>query len=383
MTEVTGDNAKMRILVANIPLPANRFLQDLNAALGELCEIVHSSDTFWNMEGDFDVVHLHFPEYLTYEIESAYLSGLSTQLIDAAAERLAFWSERAVIVVTRHVRLPHDALADPAWEKMYETVYSYADGVVHFAQPSVDEFNERYGRTRFHRGSPPFHAIVPHHNYASLPNKIGRSEARKSLGIDEAAHVLLVFGAIRSDAERQLILDTFSCLNEPHKLLLVSRWRETLANVSWIRLKYWIRDLTRLYYRISPRFRFNYGFVEEADTQIYLNAADVLLIPRLHVLNSGNITLGMTFGRVVVGPDSWDVGSLLRESGNPVFDPDRPETAWVAVQRGFALAREGKVGEANRQLALTQWTPAQCAHSYVEFFLNVVSNRRSLLSSLS
>jgi glycosyltransferase involved in cell wall biosynthesis len=192
--------------------------------------------------------------------------------------------------------------------------------------------------------------------------------------------VLLVFGAIRSDAERQLILDTFSNLNEPQKLLLVSRWREKLANVSWIRLKYWIRDLTRLYYKVRPGYRFNYGFVEEVDTQIYLNAADVLLIPRLHVLNSGNITLGMTFGRVVVGPDSWDVGSLLKETGNPVFDPDSPGTAAAAVERGFALAREGRIGAANRELALKQWTPEQCARSYVEFFSEVVSNRRSLPS---
>jgi hypothetical protein len=371
---------QMRILVANIPLPANRFLQDLNGALSELCEIVHSSDTFWNMQGEFDVVHLHFPEYLTYEVERAYIGGLTDELIAAVAERLAFWSERSVIVVTRHVLLPHDALADPAWEKMYETVYSYADGVVHFAQPSVDEFNVRYAETVFHRGCRPQHAIVPHHNYASLPNVIGRDEARKTLGIDRSANVLLIFGAIRSDAERELILDTFSELSEPHKVLLVSRWREKLANVSWIRLKYWIRDLTRLYYRARPGFHFNYGFVEEKDTQIYLNAADVLLIPRLHVLNSGNITLGMTFGRVVVGPDSWDVGSLLKETGNPVFDPDRPETAAAAVERGFALARAGKIGAANRELALTQWTPEQCARSYVEFFSEVVSNRPSLPS---
>jgi glycosyltransferase involved in cell wall biosynthesis len=380
MTDIARECGRLRILVANIPLPANRFLQDLNAALSDLAEIVHSSDMFWNMHGDFDVVHLHFPEYLTYEVERAYLGGLTTQLIEAVAERLAFWSERAVIVVTRHVLLPHDALADPAWEKMYETVYSYADGVVHFAQPSVDEFSARYAETVFHRGAPPLHEIVPHHNYASLPNNTDRAEARKSLGIDDSANVLLVFGAIRSDAERELILDTFSALREPHKLLLVSRWREKLASVSWIRLKYWIRDLTRLYYKVRPGFRFNYGFVEESDTQIYLNAADVLLIPRLHVLNSGNITLGMTFGRVVVGPDSWDVGSLLKETGNPVFDPNRPETAASAVERGFALARSGRIGAANRELALTQWTPQQCARSYVDFFCEVVSNRRSLPS---
>jgi hypothetical protein len=361
----------MRVLVANIPLPANRFLVDLNLELAELCELVHDSDAFWNMEGDFDVVHLHFPEYITYAVERAYVDGLKPDTIEAVADRLRFWASRAKIIVTRHVLLPHDALTDPAWEAMYETVYSFADGVVHFAEPSINEFRSRYAKTRFYRGISPLHAIIPHQNYASLPNDISRAEARRKLGIAQNASVVLVFGAIRNDDERALILGMFSRVTASNKLLLVSRWREKLANVSWIRLKYWIRDLKRLYYRVHPRFNFNYGFVEEAETQLYLNAADVLFIPRRHVLNSGNVTLGMTFGLVVVGPDSLDVGALLRETGNPVFNPDKPETAAGAVEQGLALANRGDVGAANRAKALTEWTARHCAELYQQFYIEV------------
>ena len=45
-----------KVLVANIPLPANRFLVDLNTALKQRCDLTHSSDAFWNMEGEFDVI---------------------------------------------------------------------------------------------------------------------------------------------------------------------------------------------------------------------------------------------------------------------------------------------------------------------------------------
>ena len=363
----------MRVLVANIPLPQNRFLVDLHEALGALCELTHSSDAFWQKEGDFDVVHLHFPEYVTFAVEASYVNGLTQEMVDSVAERLAYWSKRAQIIVTRHVLLPHDARHDPMWEKMYEMVYSFADGVVHFAGASVDEFRERYRRTTFKRGREPRHTIIPHHNYASLPNTASRDEARRKLGIPANAKVMLVFGAIRGEEERKLILDTFEGLSTANKLLLVSRWRENLSSVSWIRLKYWIRDLKRLYYRMHPQFRFNYSFVEEADTQLYLNAADVLFIARLWVLNSGNITLGMTYGRVVVGPDAWDVGELLRETGNPVFDPDRPLTAVTAMETGFRLASEGRVGAECRRLALEEWRPEQCAAMYAEFFQMLVT----------
>ncbi|MFO1000102.1 MAG: hypothetical protein U0936_07185 [Planctomycetaceae bacterium] len=357
----------MRLLIANIPLPSNRFLVDLNDALAKHVTLTHDEKMFWNMQGEFDVIHLHFPEYMTFEHERQYVGGLTDDLISATEERLKYWGQRSKLAITRHVLLPHDALKDPQWERMYEAVYRHVHGVVHFAQASVDEFKQRYAKTIFVHGQPE-HAIVPHHNYTSLPNVVSRQDARERLGISKRSQVMLVFGAIRNLEERDLILQTLQGLRAKHKVLLVSRWKETLAKVSWIRLKYWLRDLNRLYYRLHPRYRFNYGFVEEEDTQLYLNAADVLFIPRLKVLNSGNITLGMTFGKVVVGPDSWDVGELLRETGNPVFDPDQPETAVDAVERGLQLAAEGRIGPANQKLALEQWSAEQCGAKYVEFF---------------
>lgn len=362
----------MRILVAQIPMPQNRFLVDLNTEIAQHCELQHSSDVFWNMKDEFDVIHLHFPEYLTFVHQDAYTIGLTDELIAETATRLEYWAQRAKLVVTRHVLLPHDALEDPMWEKMYAVFYRYADGVAHFAQASIDEFRQRYTGTKWFSGQEPLHTIIPHHNYTSLPNVIGRNEARRRLGIPAKASVMLVFGAIRNDEEKQLILATFRNLKVPGKLLLVSRWRETLRKVSWIRLKYWLRDLTRLYYRLHPSYHFNYGFVEEEDTQLYLNTADVLFIPRLWVLNSGNITLGMTYGKVVVGPDAWDVGELLRSTGNPVFDPDRPETSAAAVEEGFRLAAEGQIGPANRERALSEWGADQCAAQYVELYRRVV-----------
>jgi hypothetical protein len=360
----------MKILTANIPLPQNRFLVDLNRAIGQQAELTHDQDRFWNREGNYDIVHLHFPEYLTYTHEKSYAQGLSVDLIAATEECLAWWGQRSKLVITRHVLLPHDALQDPQWEKMYEAVYRHVHAVVHFASASVDEFRERYRETKFVHGDP-LHAVIPHHNYTSLPNKVSREDARQQLGIAVDRKVMLVFGAIRNIEESRLILNTFQGLRVQKKLLLVSRWKEQLAKVRWIRLKYWLRDLNRLYYRLHPKYQFNYGFVEETDTQLWLNAADVLFIPRLKVLNSGNITLGMTFGKVVVGPDSWDVGQLLRETGNPVFDPDRPETAIQAIEQGFRLATEGHRGQQNQRLALSEWSAEQCSRQYLQVFRDV------------
>ncbi len=373
---------KKQILIANIPFTGNRFMVDLNAALERHVVLTHDHEAFWGMAGEYDIVHLHFPEYMTFEIEHAYIHALSDELIAEIEKRLQYWSERSVLVITRHNLLPHDAVSDPLWERLYETVYRHVDGVAHLAEPSVEEFKVRYANTEFVHGHPA-HCIIPHQNYASLPDWISRNAARRQLGLSVDASVLLVFGAIRSDSERSLILKSFRDLSVPRKVLLASCWRETLAKVSWIRLKYWLRDLTRLYYRLHRKYRFNYGFIEERDIQIYLNAADVLLIPRFHVLNSGNLIMGMTFGKVVVGPDSLNVGHLLKTTGNVVFDPDRPETAAAAIERAMELARGNRVGPLNRQKALRDWSAEQCADQYVAFYSKLLESKHTAVSAES
>ncbi|MEO0794568.1 MAG: hypothetical protein AAFX93_05385 [Verrucomicrobiota bacterium] len=362
----------MKVLVANIPLPTNRFLVDLNGALIELgIELIHSHEDYWNCEGDYDVVHLHFPEYLTMEIQDAYREGaISEEMIGEIEKRLKYWSSKSRIVITRHVLTPHSKTQSKEWERIYELYYSYANGVAHFDSPSVDEFEERYANTTFSQGKP-VHSLIPHHNYCSLPNETNREESRRKLGIPMDRKVVLIFGAIRNDEETDLILNAFNGATTSNKFLLASRWRERLADVSWIRLKYWIRDAKRWYYRNSGKHRFNYGFVQEEDAQYYLHAADVLFIPRLKVLNSGNITLGMTFGKVIVGPDSLDVGSLLKSTGNPTFDPDKPDTAAAALDEAFKLT-DADLGQKNQRLALDEWSPKQCAQMYIDLYESTI-----------
>jgi hypothetical protein len=362
----------VRVLVANIPLPGNRFFVDLYGKLRCYCEVEHSSELFWNMQGDFDVVHLHFPEYLTFAHQDAYISALNNELIAETEERLKYWNSHARIVVTRHNTLPHDASSDIQWERLYKTVYQYAHAVVHMGQPSLDEFQCRYEGclANFRQIR---HAMIPHHNYASLSNTIDRNESRRRLGIGQDSAVMLVFGSIRSDDERRLILKTFQGMNIRGKVLLVPTWRERLPRVQWIRLKYWLRNLVRLYHRLHPAYFFSYGFVSEDETQLYLNAADILFIPRLEVLNSGNLILGMTFGRIVVGPDRGNVGAILRSAGMPVFNPEDSADSIAAVERGFLLAAEGTLAVKVRQTAIHEWSVLVTAKAYIDLFSDLLS----------
>lgn len=51
-----------------------------------------------------------------------------------------------------------------------------------------------------------------------------------------------------------------------------------------------------------------------------MSVADIALLQRVKILNSGSLPLNFYFGNVVVGPDVGNVGEILKKTGNPVFN---------------------------------------------------------------
>lgn len=92
----------------------------------------------------------------------------------------------------------------------------------------------------------------------------------------------------------------------------------------------------------------------------HVTAVDVVLIQRNEILNSGNLPLGFSAGKVVVGPSVGNVGSTLEETGNPTFKPNDESSLIQAVSRGFQLSDDSnKIGEANYQKATTEWSKSK------------------------
>lgn len=361
---------RLRILVMAASHCDRQYLAALNRALARGNEVVCSNDAFWTQDGGFDVVHIHSPEALVPQDGEDPRGGAGAigSRGSRFEERLGFWSQRSVLVVTRHDMQP-DGLLGPAppWGPFYEAVYRYADGVVHFTEESVQDFRARYARTTFHRGAPR-HVVVPFHGYAGLPDELLRDEAREILGIRKHRRVMLVYGDVGSEAEWRLALRAFRRARVPGKTLLVTSTSERLPAVSWIRLRCWLRSLMRFYHRLHPRQIVDHGIVDDAEVQVYLRAADILFVPRSDLISPACAVLGMTFGRVVVGPDCLGIGETLRETGNPVFDPRHPWAAVQAVERGFILADAGHLGLRSRVRVTTEWGADSAAESYLRFF---------------
>ena len=66
-----------------------------------------------------------------------------------------------------------------------------------------------------------------------------------------------------------------------------------------------------------------------------------MLLQRTTILNSGNIPMAFYLEKVMVGPDTGNVGELLKKTGNPVFDIDNLSTLESCIQQALRLAKDG------------------------------------------
>ena len=348
----------MKVLIACIAIPRNRFVLDLREGLEMYVNVFWEADAFWKCEDQFDVVHIHWPEYLSYELE-AYLSNnksIDSHLWKDLKQCLEHWSKHSKIILTRHNDLPHSR-KDKQIQDLYKLIYKHTSIVTHFANYSIQQFKQWYPDLDKIK-----HIVIPHHNYASLPNTSTKQQARDHLNIDSGKRVMLVFGSIK-EHEKPLIKTAFNAIPDKNKVLLAPGWKIPRRKISYIRLREWVWNFEVWTAKQNSKFRTNLGFIKEKDAHYYLNAADFLFIPRTSELNSGNITLGCTFGLVVVGKDTADIGEILQETGNPTFTVGDDVSLEKAIHKTYEL-KQSKHGAQNKALAFQEWSIEKLTKAY-------------------
>lgn len=344
------------------PESDNPFVRLLAEALRRAgCDVVCSTAEFHTRAESYDVVHIQWPEALFGWHRP---DGQQLAAVEAIFGRLR---ERGVgIVYTRHNAAPHRG--DELVAAGYRLVERHADAVVHLGDASRREL--------LSRGTPQgqLQEVIPHHIYeGAYDTSLSGAEARQALGIPQQAFVLLAFGTFRHDEERRLVWGAYRRLRRKEKYLLAprlfrytyrSRWRTGLRALATRSLYLLVRAATAW---MSCRITSVDWMIPDEELPRYLAAADVVMIQRTRILNSGNLTLGFLFGKVVAGPDCGNVGEMLRATGNPVFDPADPRSVDRALAEAARLAAAGH-GARNRAYARENLNLERTAQRYAALY---------------
>ena len=357
----------------------NHFVSSLgNALQKQECEVVYGWERLWTDDVlECDIVHFQWPEF----IFGPDIKHISDEKVERLRLRLGLLKEKEIKVFLQIHNLKPHGNQDKNVLRLYELLYQHADVMVHMGKYSRDLLQPQYPNAQ--------HVVIPHHIYDEIYSfDYTREEARERLHIPLDRQVVLSFGKFRNEQERNFILSLKNkCSSWPPAplkgekatecattlplggrganspiFLMPGFYRESLH--TWNPKKF----ITRLFHTINYRLK-GIKFCNEVIPgdlmQCYFCAADVVLLQRLDILNSGNLPMAFAAGKVVVGPNVGNVGQILHETGNFTFDPHDIKSAESALLKALTETTKGKE---NKTYATEHWSSDLIATTLLKYY---------------
>lgn len=255
----------------------------------------------------YDIVHVHWPERTLF---SAHAASAAVKTAAFLALLALARGRGARVVWTVHNLASHDQSFPAIERRLWRSFLRRVDGVISLSRIGLTLARERVP----HLASLPS-AVIPIGSFRSAyPATVGRGEARRRLAVPEGARVLAFVGQVRPYKNLPALIRAFRGLADADAVLLVAGLAPDPGHA---------RELAALA-EGDPRIRLALGFVPDEDMQLYLQAADLVVLPYAEILNSGAAILALDFDRPVLLPHLGAMAELAATAGE----------AWVRTYDG-------------------------------------------------
>lgn len=277
--------------------------------------LLRSSEAIW---------HLHWPEWMLNR-RSATAAGMRAAALLCLSYVARLRKTRVVWTVHNLNQHEHDHPWIEWW--FWPAFIRQLSGFIVLSALGKELVEERHPRLRRIPGY-----VIPHGHYrGAYPDTVSRAEARAELRLAPEARVAAFVGQIRPYKNVPHLIDTFRQIPDQRAQLLIAGQPNEPAT----------RELLLKAAGAEPRVHLSLEFVPETKLQIYLRAADLVVLPFSDILNSGSALLALSFDSPVLVPRIGALAELERELG----------TRWVRGYSGVLTSEvlAGALEEAHRQ----------------------------------
>lgn len=184
--------------------------------------------------------------------------------------------------------------------------------------------------------------VIPEGSYIeAYPNEVDRKHSRKKLGIKSKEFVFLYFGQIRPYKGVPELINAFKKLNSSQtKLLILGKpYNNEIAD--------YILEKCNKSVNIQTVFK----FISDNEIQIYMNAADVVVLPYREILTAGAVILAMSFSKPVIAPAIGCIPDVLDVRGSFLYNPLAKDSLLRVMQCALDKNDLTKMGKHNFELA--------------------------------
>ena len=275
----------MRILAWPYFNAINPYTELLYRALISRGQEVENFSLLNALRSNFEILHIHWPDYQLAAKSAPY----------AALRCLAFFAVLAIIklrgariVWTVHNICSHEHFHPRLEIILWSLFLPLLDGAIYLTETSRCEAVAAHPAL----GKVPA-AVIQHGDYRSIyPDTLDRAGARARLGLLDDVAVALAFGMVRPYKRLADLIQVFKRTRRDNLRLLIAGMSPDAS-------------LTRELHAAAAgdaRILLNLDFVADEEVQVWLKAADLLVLNHLDILNSGALLLGLSFDRPVLAP---------------------------------------------------------------------------------
>lgn len=316
-----------------------------------------------NTDEDFFIL-FHWPEIIFNGIEPTL-----NQLLDFE-RKLKVLKRKSTILYLVHNTTKHTGTTK-IYRELYKIIEHESDIMIHFGLFSQGFYQEKYALKK--------HVIIKHPLY-SYPFKLeNKCEVRTKLDIPQDRIVIIAPGQIRNFKERNLVLRFFKYFPEKRKTLIIPYMKRRVSNIDF-KGRIWLKkiiDIKKIHesflnFYPQPKYFFNYEFNSSEKLSLLMNASDIVIIPRLKILNSGNVFLAMTFRKLMVGPNQGNLQEELIKFNCPVFNPkDNQSVKAAAIQIHDKIKSGAKLNEA----LIKEYNPTLIANQWDSLLMEIINSK--------
>lgn len=263
-----------------------------------------------------DILHIHY-------VHQFYATGKRgiTRLLNILRFALNMVFARILgfrTVFTLH-NLEPTYYYQPAWLDSlgHWVAANFSSAVIVHCREAEVLLRKKYGR----RGGV---FLVEHPNFIhTYPNFISKDDARKQLGLPDDAVIFTFFGGIRPNKGLETLIEAFKNLEgDKYRLVIAGSINppESYAQS--------IQDMAGNDERISFYFR----LIPDDEVQVFMNSADIVVLPFARILTSGSAILALSFGRPVIAPRMGCLPELIGKQAGWLFEPDDSDSLLGAMR---------------------------------------------------
>jgi beta-1,4-mannosyltransferase len=244
----------------------------------------------------YAIWHIHWPESLL-NIRRPALAAFKLRVFLAMIDLVRLRGGR--IVWTVHNLKAHDALHPRLEAGFWRQFIPRVDGVISLSKTGLAMARERFPRLRQLPA-----AVIPHGHYREQYPKC-ETDARATLGLPANARTILFFGELRAYKNADALVRAFREVRSTNARLLIAGRANNAPLAAAVE-----REAAA-----DPRVRLELNFIPREQVAKYFKAADLVVLPYRHILNSGAALLALSFNRPVLVPDLGSMGDLREDFG--------------------------------------------------------------------